>query len=133
MSKKTYFEKLKHPKWQKKRLEILQRDDFTCVLCGEKEVTLHVHHVSYKYGYEPWDYPDNKLKTLCEYCHKREHSFGDAVLEEVKDGLKNGKFLYGHLVVMTYLYEIDPDYRKMVDEKTKTLISNANQQYLNNG
>ena len=43
----TYQEKLKHPKWQKKRLEILQRDEFKCVHCLDGESTLHVHHNMY--------------------------------------------------------------------------------------
>jgi len=30
MAKLTYSEKLKDPRWQKKRLEILSRDNFTC-------------------------------------------------------------------------------------------------------
>jgi hypothetical protein len=67
----TYAEKLKHPKWQRKRLEIMQRDDFTCQKCGDDENTLHVHHKKYKKGKEPWDYNDNDLITLCEKCHKK--------------------------------------------------------------
>jgi len=31
--KHSYYELLKHPKWQKKRLEILQRANFECVKC----------------------------------------------------------------------------------------------------
>ncbi len=30
MDKQQYASKLKDPRWQKKRLEILQRDDFAC-------------------------------------------------------------------------------------------------------
>jgi 5-methylcytosine-specific restriction endonuclease McrA len=33
--KKTYSELLKSPKWQKKRLEIMSRDKFTCKKCGD--------------------------------------------------------------------------------------------------
>jgi len=63
----TYAEKLKHPKWQKKRLAILSRDNFTCCLCGDTETNLQVHHL--KYTGEPWDAPDEDLQTLCEDCH----------------------------------------------------------------
>lgn len=63
----TYVEKLKDPRWQKKRLEILQRDEFECQSCGDKESTLHVHH--YTYSENPWDTPDDDLLTLCEKCH----------------------------------------------------------------
>ena len=43
----AYSEKLKNPKWQKKRLEILNRDNFTCIKCGDKETTLQIHHFKY--------------------------------------------------------------------------------------
>lgn len=66
----TYSEKLKHPKWQKKRLQILNRDKFTCKLCRDTETTLHVHHKYYETGNDPWDYPNTALVTLCEHCHK---------------------------------------------------------------
>lgn len=65
----TYGDKLKDPRWQKKRLEVLQRDDFTCKLCGDKTQTLHIHHHLYEKGYEPWDYPLSILETYCHYCH----------------------------------------------------------------
>lgn len=66
----TYSEKLRNPKWQKRRLEILNRDHWTCQLCGDKETTLHVHH-NY-YNGNPWDAKDAGLITLCEDCHKIE-------------------------------------------------------------
>lgn len=66
-----YSEKLKHPKWQKKRLEILQRDNFTCVLCGDKETELQINHL--KYTGEPYDAPNKDLETLCKHCHALKH------------------------------------------------------------
>jgi len=69
---KSYSEKLKDPRWQKKRLEILQRDNFTCVECGNSKNTLHVHHLYYDKN--PWDVKSNRLVTLCEYCHDEIHS-----------------------------------------------------------
>jgi hypothetical protein len=68
----SYAEKLKDPRWQRKRLEILQRDDFTCKKCGDKQTTLHVHHRRYFKGNDPWDYPNELLVTLCEDCHEVE-------------------------------------------------------------
>lgn len=65
----TYSEKLKDPRWQRKRLEILNRDDFTCRGCGSKEKTLHVHHMYYLKGAEPWEYHNNSLFTYCFECH----------------------------------------------------------------
>lgn len=63
----TYSEKLRDPRWQKKRLEILNRDGFTCCLCGDKETELHIHHK--KYHKDPWQAKDEHLETLCKYCH----------------------------------------------------------------
>ena len=68
----TYKEKLKNPKWQKKRLEIFQRDNFTCMVCGKDTITLHVHHLKYTSG-DPWDIDNKYLLTVCENCHKSEH------------------------------------------------------------
>lgn len=65
---KAYGEKLKDPRWQKRRLEILQRDEFTCQECGDSDSTLHVHH--HAYLDEPWAVPDCWLITLCAECHE---------------------------------------------------------------
>ena len=66
----AYSEKLNDPRWQKKRLEIMQRDDFTCIACHTKTDTLNVHHFYYKPKCNPWDYESETLITLCEKCHK---------------------------------------------------------------
>jgi len=65
----TYAEKLKDPRWQRRRLEIMQRDDYMCCNCGATEKTLNVDHKIYIKGRDPWDYPDEDLQTLCEDCH----------------------------------------------------------------
>jgi len=67
--KKSYSDLLKSPKWQKKRLEILQRDKFTCQSCNDDINTLHVHHLHYEKGLLPWEYENEDLVTLCEKCH----------------------------------------------------------------
>ena len=68
-----YSEKLKDPRWQKKRLEILERDEFTCQLCFDSESTLMVHHKVYDKTKEPWEYENSELVTLCQSCHEYEH------------------------------------------------------------
>lgn len=70
----TYSEKLKDPRWQKKRLEILSRDGFMCKKCCNDKLTLNVHHRYYNNGFEPWEYPDECYVTLCNDCHEFEHS-----------------------------------------------------------
>jgi hypothetical protein len=66
----TYSEKLKDPRWQKRRLEVMDRDKFTCRKCNEATKTLNVHHRYYRKGAAPWEYPIEALITLCEPCHK---------------------------------------------------------------
>lgn len=69
-----YGDKLKDPRWQRKRLEILQRDNFTCERCKSTTKTLNVHHVAYINNYQPWDYPSFYYMTLCDECHQKEHT-----------------------------------------------------------
>lgn len=83
----NYKQKLLDPRWQRKRLEILNRDDFRCRFCCDNENTLHVHHLSY-HG-NPWDTPNDQLITLCEDCHEDEtHNRKEcesALLETLKE------------------------------------------------
>lgn len=65
----SYKEDLLNPKWQKKRLEIFERDEWTCQFCGSKKKTLAVHHKKYLKGKKPWQYPKRLLITACEPCH----------------------------------------------------------------
>src|SRR5512135_3264579 len=69
----TYADKLRDPRWQKRRLEILERDKWECRRCGAKDQTLHVHHLKYVRGRDPWDYDDGDYTTLCDECHETVH------------------------------------------------------------
>lgn len=69
----TYSDKLKDPRWQKKRLEVLSKHEFSCEICGNGEATLHVHHKEYFKGREPWEYDNAQLACICKDCHKSEH------------------------------------------------------------
>ena len=73
MANSSYAELLNRPEWKSRRLEILQRDDNTCKACGSKE-NLHVHHLKYLKGKNPWESPDTDLVTLCKGCHHNQHS-----------------------------------------------------------
>ncbi len=85
MAEKTYGELLKDPRWQRKRLEILSRDEFTCLSCGDKESTLHVHHKHYRRGARPWEYDSAYLVTLCENCHEAITVDSKAISELIND------------------------------------------------
>lgn len=65
----TYSEKLRDPRWQKRRLEVLERDGWKCTACGDASKTLHVHHRYYVSDRDPWFYPPWALQSLCEECH----------------------------------------------------------------
>ncbi len=67
----NYSEKLKDPRWQKKRLEIFQRDNWTCKFCGDTKSMLMVHH--FKYEGDPWEVGNEHLATCCAKCHNEEH------------------------------------------------------------
>lgn len=69
-TRKPYWELLRDPRWQKKRLEVMQEADFTCEECGAKDRTLNVHHKLYRKGADPWDYAQGELQCLCEPCHQ---------------------------------------------------------------
>lgn len=69
----NYKEKLKDPRWIRRRREIMERDNHRCMICGEDSLLLNVHHLRYRKGAEPWEYDDCELVTLCEDCHKMVH------------------------------------------------------------
>jgi len=93
MGKKSYSEKLKDPRWQKKRLEILNRDNWCCQKCYDAENTLHVHHMRYIAGRDPWDYDSNLLVTLCAECHEHEKEARPCNESDLLEMLKEQGFM----------------------------------------
>lgn len=98
----TYQQQLKSPKWQRKRLDILNRDEWSCKFCGDKETLLHVHHKSYEWGKKPWEYEEDNFISLCEDCHdilewqkKHEYTVIGCTALRTKDGVKS------HIVATT--------------------------------
>jgi len=91
MKTEEYHQLLKDGRWQRRRLEIMQRDDFKCTKCGTTN-DLNVHHIRYIAGRKPWEYDDSDLITLCGKCHKKWHEdtkecceLSEALLELVCD------------------------------------------------
>jgi hypothetical protein len=66
---KSYLQKLRDPRWREKRLEILERAEYSCENCQSEE-RLCVHHNQYEYGLDPWDYDSDYLVCLCRDCHQ---------------------------------------------------------------
>lgn len=68
--RRPYRKKLLDPRWQRVRLLVFARDGWSCVACGEMTRTLHVHHLRYEAGKDPWEADTETLATLCELCHR---------------------------------------------------------------
>lgn len=89
MDRKSEYRKLLlDPRWQKKRLEILQRDNWTCRSCKTTEKTLHVHHKYYIRGHKPWEYSNECFAVLCEDCHREEAEQLPVVIEGIISTLR---------------------------------------------
>ena len=61
----------------RRKLEILERDFFKCVRCGNTEY-LTIDHVSYDRRFynthhRAEDYPPDRCQTLCVWCHKEKN------------------------------------------------------------
>lgn len=110
MARQSYAELLKDPRWQRKRLEILQRDGWRCQKCEREDKTLHVHHRRYVYGRKPWEYEEQDLVTLCEDCHEK-HSRLDVVLKEMLPRLDSHDFAETvGFVIGVRIRELDANY-----------------------
>lgn len=151
MKAKTYSEKLLNPKWQKKRLEILQRDNFTCKLCGDTENTLNVHHKYYDFNKQPWDYNDDVLITLCKDCHEYETDHIKFNIEVLNKTVKKNMFsvaiqnldisvsklsFYGVDATLFFTWMSNFDERDMIDvfnfvrNKAKQINGNEKDDYI---
>lgn len=85
MDKKRLVALLKDPRWQKKRLEILQRDNFTCQCCGSKTKELQIHHLYYDKNLKPWEYSNEALVTMCLDCHEYETDTSRGLYQTYKE------------------------------------------------
>lgn len=65
---------------------------------------MHVHHVMYKQGREPWEYDDINLITLCEYCHSYETDFSKKSEQELLDVLKSKGFLTTNIMDISSIF-----------------------------
>lgn len=68
-----YRQLLQDPRWQQRRLEVLQKADWRCSRCRSQKANLQVHHKHYVAGLKPWDYTDEQLVVLCGDCHELQH------------------------------------------------------------
>lgn len=65
-----FFESYQTSEWQRKKNAVLERDDYTCQICGSKNGLMQVHHITYKHCKgKAYNAPMGDLITLCERCH----------------------------------------------------------------
>ena len=72
MNKQDYYKLLLADEWADYSYIIKKRDNFKCVKCGSDRV-IQAHHLCYREGFKPWDYPQSWVITLCKICHSAEH------------------------------------------------------------
>ena len=67
-------EEYQDERWKERAAEIRALDHHQCVMCGAKDVELHVHHLSYPPPpFHIWEAYDTELVTLCKDCHAKIH------------------------------------------------------------
>lgn len=116
----AYYEKLRSPTWQKKRLEILNERGFSCEVCCCEDEQLHVHHKIYKKGLDPWDYPDYNYSVLCESCHKYAHETIDMMNDLVGVLPVDGHFSqHGVLSFLLNFLDEDDEWIRATDKQFK--------------
>lgn len=72
IKKIEYEKKLREKGWFEKKEEILERDNYTCQICGEKaEAVHHIKYANNSYYGRPEDAPNEYLVSLCNLCHSK--------------------------------------------------------------
>ncbi len=120
-----YSEKLKHPKWQKKRLQILERDNYFCQSCGDDENQLHVHHIKYIFGKEIWDYKDELLITLCHNCHKSTSLLKKEIKEIIDIDFVHNEYLEELCCVLKIIKDFNPPDFMALKKQLKKIKKNG--------
>lgn len=104
MEEKTYIQKLQDPRWQRKRLEILQRDEFRCKHCGADDKPLQIHHIAYNFQ-DPWEIEPRLLISLCSDCHNYETVAVKAAFSKLIQTIKLAGFTSGEVELLTMVFE----------------------------
>ena len=122
MANTTYSERLSDPRWQKRRLEIFQRDNWKCQGCNNCTTQLEVHHVDYYANKKPWEYPDDMLITVCHTCHVIELARFQHEKQLLRSFQVNGFLAYDMLALATMLHS----HPKFKEQLLKTIRHFAN-------
>lgn len=63
----------KTPEYRRWRLNVLERDSFTCQLCGQVGGELNVHHIKPYATFPALRYDEDNGVALCKSCHIELH------------------------------------------------------------
>lgn len=64
-------EQYRHPLWDEKRKEILERDNNKCTVCGSSDHRLEVHHLCYLPDLLLWEYDNELMTSVCGKHHEQ--------------------------------------------------------------
>lgn len=108
-----FFKSYQTAEWQRLKNRVLERDNYTCQICGEKSGLMQVHHITYKNCRgKAYNAPMGDLITLCECCHANDD--GD-----------HKHFFHGDITLSCGCFEDKPSvfslssYLKKVNETSK--------------
>lgn len=121
----AYEQKLLHPNWQKKKGEILKRDNYKCRSCSATDITLHAHHIFYIEGTDPWDYKDDALITYCEVCHNTQHLIGNTLQSYLLDLIKENPLMIHMVAQLCVLAERADDF----EDKLRAFLKKEMENY----
>lgn len=122
-SNKSYSEKLKDFRWKDKRIEILERDEYSCQICGFESKSNHIHHTYYDKDIEPWEYENNSLITLCQGCHEDEENMKSLEITSYKYAMGLGLLRTEVAQIIVLLSQIQE--KQQDRELIKEIISSA--------
>ncbi len=74
-------------------------------MCGDKNNPLHIHHKRYINDNLPWEYQDDDLITLCEYCHKWIERSQKEIIGFDFSKLKALKLANGNYIIRCFKYD----------------------------
>ena len=89
------------------RLQVFERDKWTCRTCDATDKTLHVHHVFYRPGREPWDYPIWAFLTLCADCHEPAHEAQRAGVQYLIEALARRQIPDDFLLDLALIFDLE--------------------------
>lgn len=120
----TYSDKLRDPRWQRKKTEALIRDEFCCKHCKDKKETLQVHHIMYRKGLQPYDYELKDLITFCETCHKEVTDYKNLIKQYIELNFINPTELVEICELMFYVKKLNLTEVKQLTNEAKIISEN---------